>query len=97
MRKSQPLGVSVTTRVGELLHRWSQKTNKFDKRMGFPQLRFSHRPRSRHLVRLSDGSLQMDMTKTPSLMMMDLNSFMQEAAAWKKNHHDLNEETMRNN
>eukprot|EP00435_Cladocopium_sp_Y103_P053791 s527_g17.t1 len=34
---------------------------------------------SRHLFRLSDGSMQMDMTKTPSLMMMDLNSFMEEA------------------
>lgn len=38
---------------------------------------------SRHLFRLSDGSLRMDMTKTPSLMMMDLESFMQEAVPWR--------------
>ena len=40
--------------------------------------------RSRHLFRLSDGSMQMDMTKTPSLMMMDLNSFMEEAEAGRQ-------------
>ncbi|CAL1146851.1 unnamed protein product, partial [Cladocopium goreaui] len=46
---------------------------------------------SRHLFRLSDGSMQMDMTKTPSLMMMDLNSFMEEAEAEEKHVNELEE------
>ncbi|CAK9017825.1 unnamed protein product [Durusdinium trenchii] len=49
------------------------------------------KPRSRHLFRLSNGSLQMEMTKTPSLMMMDLDEFMHEAEAEEEHVKELEE------